>query len=162
MIDFLTLINRVLSHEGNYSNDPADPGGETKFGISKRSYPHLNIKDLTREEAIEIYYKDFWVPLKASLFSFAVQYQLLDFAVNSGIPTATRYLQRAVGVADDGHWGPFSQAAAAKFSESDLIMNFTAERMIFQTRLKNWPNHGKGWTVRNAENLRWGAKDTPL
>ncbi len=80
--------------------------------------------------------------------------------MNSGIETAVRYLQRALGVADDGHWGPVSQAAADKLSESDAIMQLNAERLDFMTRLRNWPNHGKGWARRIAGNLRYGAIDS--
>ncbi len=56
---FAVALEKVLAHENGYVNDPDDPGGETKFGISKRSYANLNIKDLTREQAAEIYYRDF-------------------------------------------------------------------------------------------------------
>uniref|UniRef100_UPI0039E582BF glycosyl hydrolase 108 family protein n=1 Tax=Klebsiella pneumoniae TaxID=573 RepID=UPI0039E582BF len=57
---FDDLIGRVLGHEGGYVNDPRDPGGETQFGISKRAYPNVDIKGLTRETAISIYKRDFW------------------------------------------------------------------------------------------------------
>jgi len=158
--DFSKMIERILGHEGGYVNDPADPGGETKWGISKRSYPTLNIKDLSREDAIKIYFKDFWTPLKCSRFHDGVAYQLLDSAVNSGIGQSIRVLQRAVGVADDGVAGPMTLAATEKFSESAQIMLFVAERISFMTKLKNWPNHGKGWMVRMAHNLRFGAADS--
>lgn len=157
---FPQLIDRVLGHEGGYVNDPADPGGETKWGISKRSYPHLSIATLTREEAIEIYRKDFWLPLKADRFHDGVAYQLLDSAVNSGITQTIRFLQRALDVADDGIFGPVSLRASQEQSESDQIMRFNAERIEFMTKLKNWPNHGKGWMRRIAQNLRYGAQDS--
>lgn len=157
---FNEVFDRVLGHEGGYVNDPQDPGGETKWGISKRSYPHLNIKTLTREQARDIYKKDFWDRLQADKFADGVAFQLFDFAVNSGIETAVRYLQRAVGVADDGHWGPISQRAADNTSEPLLIMKLNAERLDFMTRLKNWPVHGRGWARRIATNLRFGAQDS--
>lgn len=157
---FRLLIDRILGHEGGYVNDPADPGGETKWGISKRSYPHLNIAALSREEAIEIYYTDFWLPLKADRFHDGVAFQLLDSAVNSGITQSVRFLQRALGVADDGIFGPVSLKASQEQSESDQIMLFIAERIEFMTKLKNWPNHGKGWMRRIAQNLRYGAEDS--
>lgn len=157
---FTKLIERILGHEGGYVNDPADPGGETNWGISKRSYPSLNIKSLTRNDAINIYHKDFWLPLQADRFHDGIAYQLLDSAVNSGIGQTIRFLQRAAGVADDGVAGPVTLAAVAKLSESDGIMLFIAERISFMTKLKNWPNHGKGWMVRMAGNLRYGAQDT--
>jgi lysozyme family protein len=90
----------------------------------------------------------------------AVAFQLLDFAVNSGIETSVRYLQRAVGVADDGHWGPVSQAALEAMSESDLVLLLNGERLDYMTRRKNWPHAGKGWARRIAQNLRYGAEDS--
>lgn len=154
------MIERVLGHEAGYANDPTDPGGETKWGISKRSYPKLDIAHLTREQAIDIYRRDFWVPLRADKLHDGVAYQLLDSAVNSGIGQSIRFLQRAVGVADDGVFGPMSRSALEATSETDCIMLFLAERLDFMTRLKNWPNHGRGWSRRIAGNLRYGAIDS--
>ena len=157
---FDVAFDRLIGHEGGYSNNPKDPGGETNWGISKRSYPHLNIKTLTRGEAREIYRADFWKRVNADKLPDGVAFQLFDFAVNSGIETAVRYLQRAVGVADDGHWGAVSQKAADATSETDMIMLLNAERLDFMTRLKNWPDAGKGWARRIVGNLRYGAKDS--
>ena len=157
---FREAIDRVLGHEGGYVNDPNDPGGETHWGISKRSYPDLDIKNLTREDACDVYRADFWEPLLADGLPDAVAYQALDFAVNSGIQTAIRYLQRAVGVADDGHWGAMSRAALAAMTESDVVLRFASERLDFMTRLRNWPAHGRGWARRIARQLRYGADDT--
>ncbi|MGE3341510.1 MAG: glycoside hydrolase family 108 protein [Candidatus Altimarinota bacterium] len=158
-LTFDDIFDRLIGHEGGYVNDPADPGGETQWGISKRSYPHLNIKTLTREEAKEIYRKDFWQKINADKLYDGVAWQLMDFAINSGIQTAIRYFQRALGVADDGYWGPESQKTADAMSESDQIMRLLGERLDFMTRLKNWPNHGKGWARRIAANLRYGSED---
>jgi lysozyme family protein len=159
-LSFETVFDRVIGHERGYVNNPKDPGGETNWGISKRSYPHLNIKTLTRDRAKEIYRKDFWQRIDADSLPDGVSYQLFDFAVNSSIETAVRYLQRAVSVADDGHWGPISKAAAKRTSESDMIMRLNAERLDFMTRLKNWPNASRGWARRIAQNLRYGALDS--
>lgn len=157
---FDDVFDRLIGHEGGYVNDPNDPGGETQWGISKRSYPHLNIRALTRDGAKPIYFVDFWQRVHADTLADGVAFQLMDFAVNSGIETAVRYLQRALGVADDGHFGTFSQAAAAQMSESDLILRLNAERLDYMTRLSNWSNAGKGWARRIAGNLRYGADDS--
>lgn len=159
-MNFDVAIERILSHEGGYVNHPSDPGGETKWGISKRSYPNLNIKELTREQAKEIYKRDFWDKINGDALYDGVAFQALDFAVNSGIGTAIRYLQRALGVADDGHFGPVSQAAAKSMSESDQIMRLNAERLDFMRKLKVWPQFGAGWAGRIAQNLRYGAEDS--
>lgn len=159
-VTFEECVNRLLGHEGNYVNNPNDPGGETNWGISKRSYPELDIRNLTREDAIVIYRRDFWNKLKADELPGSVAYQLFDFAVNSSIDVAIRYFQRAISVADDGHWGPHSQSVADNTSESDMIMGLNAERLDFMTRLKNWPNASRGWSRRIAGNLKYGVKDT--
>lgn len=159
-MNFDIAFDRLLGHEGGYVNNPADPGGETNWGISKRSYPNVNIKLLTRDGAKEIYRRDFWSRVNADRLNDGVAYQLFDFAINSGIETAVRYFQRALGVADDGHWGPISQAAADKASESDQIMLLNAERLDFMTRLQNWPDASRGWSRRIAGNLRYGAEDS--
>lgn len=159
-IKFHKAIERILTHEGGYVNDPNDPGGETKWGISRRSYPTVDIARLTRADAIAIYFRDFWKPLGGELFEDGVGFQLLDAAVNSGISNAVRFAQRAAGVADDGHLGPVSSQAIHGMSESDFILRFLAERLDFMTRLSNWPHHGKGWARRIAANLRLGAEDS--
>ncbi len=90
--NFDKALEFVLRWEGGYSNDPHDPGGETKFGISKRSYPEVNIKDLTREQAGEIYKRDYWDVMgcdaRPSDFALAV----FDAAVNCGIARAAIWL----------------------------------------------------------------------
>lgn len=158
-MDFDTAFSRLIGHEGGYVNNPKDPGGETNWGISKRAYPHLNIKKLTREDAKAIYKRDFWSRVNGDKLHDGVAYQLFDFAVNSGAETAVRYFQRALGVADDGDWGPESQKAADKMSESDQIMRLCAERLEFMTKLKNWDNASRGWSRRIAANLKYGAED---
>jgi len=84
----------------------------------------------------------------------------IDAAVNSGVAQATRFLQRAVGVADDGVWGDVSQAALAKMYETDVILLFLAERLSFMTKLKAWDTFGRGWARRIAANLRYAAQDS--
>jgi len=158
--DFYVAIGRLLGNEGGYVNDPQDPGGETNWGISKRSYPTVNIKELTRDQAIALYKRDFWDAAHLDGQAFGVAYQMLDFAVNSGISPAIRAIQRAVSCADDGHVGPVTVAAIAAMAAHDLIMRFLAERLIFMTGCKNWEFAGKGWARRIAADLRFGAQDS--
>jgi lysozyme family protein len=154
---FDTVFDRVIGNEGEYINDPNDPGGETNWGISKRTYPNLIIKELTREQAKTIYLTDFWQKIDNDMPD-SISYQLFDFAVNSGVETAIRYLQRALKVADDGHFGPVSKAALKEYSELIIILRLNGERLDFMTKLKNWPNAGKGWARRIAQNLMLGAE----
>ena len=61
---FDDIIEIVLEHEGGYVNDPDDPGGETNFGIAKRSHPDVDIANLTKEDAKIIYYQDYWMKIE--------------------------------------------------------------------------------------------------
>lgn len=153
-------LERLFGNEGEYVNDHKDPGGETKWGISKRSYPELNIAETSKEEAAEIYVRDFLEPLDADKLEDGIVFQLLDFAANSGQGVAIRKLQQALGVADDGIIGEVTLGAVRMLSESDLIMLVLSERIMYLTKLKNWPHHGKGWMRRIAKNLKYGAEDS--
>lgn len=157
---FDLAFDRLMGHEGGYTPGDGDPGGETKWGISKRSYPHLDIAELSREDAREIYLRDFWQRGRMDDLDPALSFQVFDFAVNSGIETAIRKLQAAAGVADDGHVGPVTIAALKAKGASDMVMLFAAERLDFWTRLSTWARFGKGWARRVAQNLRYGAEDT--
>ena len=156
-LTFDQAFERLMGHEGGYVNDPRDPGGETKWGISKRSYPGVDIKSLTRQGAAEIYRRDFWDPLGQA--PAAVKFQVFDFAVNSGISTAVRKLQAAIGVADDGHWGPVSAARLASMSETDVLMRYAAQRLRFVAALSTFATYGRGWVNRVAANLDYAAED---
>lgn len=157
---FDLAFDRLMDSEGGYVNNPKDPGGETKWGISKRTYPRLVISALTREDARGIYLSDFWNRISANKLPNSVAFQLFDFAINSGIETAIRYFQRSIGVADDGHWGPISQAMVDHTTETDMIMKLNAERLDYMTRLSNWSDASRGWARRIAQNLRYGAQDS--
>jgi len=157
---FDLAFDRLMGSEGSYVNNPSDPGGETNWGISKRSYPNVDVKNLTREEAKAIYLRDFWTRINGDEMYDGVAFQVFDFAVNSGIETAIRKLQAAVGVADDGHWGPVSKARVAAMTESDVILRLNAQRLRFMTKLTNWPNASRGWARRIADNLEYGAEDS--
>jgi lysozyme family protein len=157
MITFDQAFERLIGHEGGYVNDPKDPGGETNWGISKRSYPSVDIKALTYDGAKAIYRRDFWDPLAAA--DSAIKFQVFDFAVNGGLATGLRKLQAAIGVADDGQWGAISAAALAKISINDVLLRFNAQRIRYYTSLSLWPTYGKGWANRVAGNLEFAALD---
>jgi lysozyme family protein len=159
MTNFEICIGRLLGNEGGYVNNPKDPGGETNWGISKRSYPQEDIKALTRERAMAIYKRDFWDKIDLDHAPLGIAEQLLDFAVNSGMPVAVCALQRAVGVAADGVIGPHTLEAIRKMYTHDIIMRFIAERIDFMTRCKNWIDACTGWMRRIANQLRYGAED---
>ncbi len=150
-MNFDAAFAKLIDHEGGYVNNPADPGGETKFGISKRTYPAENIKALTIERAKEIYRHDFWAPIE--VLPEAIRFDVFDMAVNSGVAQATRILQRAIGQFEDGIVGPQTMLACSAMSADQLVMRFNAHRLIFMAGLRAWPAFGRGWARRIAENL---------
>ena len=87
-ISFNEIIEKVLEHEGGYVNDPTDLGGETKYGITKRFYPDVDIKNLTKEQAKEIYYKDYWIRYKVPEVPDHLRHIYFDMCINQGVGTA--------------------------------------------------------------------------
>ena len=157
MFDY--FIERVLTHEGGYVNDPRDPGQETRWGISKRAYPHLDIKAMTLQEAKDIYRRDFWQRVRGDELPREFAFQALDAAVNHGIGNAVRWMQRAAGVADDGVIGPVTLAAVQRAQPADLVLRFNAERLRFYAKLTTFATFGRGWVNRVAGNLDHAAAD---
>lgn len=156
-MNFDIAFDRLIGNEGGLVDDKNDPGGITQWGISKRSYPDVDIKDLSKDNAKQIYLRDFWSPLGDA--HPAVKFQAFDFAVNSGMQTAIRKLQTAVGVADDGHWGPVSAAKLSSMDVNDVLLHFMAQRLLFWTQCSAWPSFGKGWVIRAAKQLDFAADD---
>jgi lysozyme family protein len=151
---FQRAFELVIGHEGGYVNDPRDPGGETKYGISKRANPDVDIRNLTLAKAQWIYRQRYWLPLHADAMPEAVAVQVFDAAVNHGIKPAVRMLQRALGVTVDGIIGPQTLAAMTTTDDARFVAHFAAERLTFYTDLAGWEVYGRGWTRRVANNLR--------
>lgn len=141
-------IKAVLASEGGYVNDPRDPGGETRYGISKRSYPDVDIKDLTPAAAEAIYERDYWNKIDGDALPTGVDYAVLDFAVNSGVGTAVKALQGVCGVAQDGIIGPQTLHAVSVSSAPNIISQLCDRRMAMLQSLPTWKTFGKGWTNR--------------
>jgi lysozyme family protein len=168
-MNFDKAFSRLVSHEGGFTEDPKDPGNwtggkvgvgvlkGTKFGIAANTYGHLDIKNLTLEQAKAIYLADFWDILGAA--HPAIKFQLFDAAVNHGQSNAIRILQRAVKVGDDGEWGKVSQAALDAMDYQDVLLRFLAYRLKFWTALQKFDTYGRGWSNRCAENLLLAAED---
>lgn len=158
-MNFDQAFDRLMVNEGGYVNNASDPGGETRFGVSKRAYPNVDIKSLTREQAKDIYRHDFWERGEMDQYDPAIAFQVFDAAVNHSIETALRLLQRAAGVADDGHIGPVTVAAVKEKSVPVMLMLYVAERIEYWTKLSTWDSFGKGWARRAASDLRFAAQD---
>ena len=134
MKNFNEIIEKVLEHEGGYVNDPKDLGGETKYGITKRFYPNLNIKELTIEQAKEIYRKDYWDKNKVESLPQNLWHIYFDMCVNMGKRTAVKVLQRAAvnkgrDIEVDGGLGPMT-IGALKGVELDRVRAFRVKYYV--------------------------------
>jgi lysozyme family protein len=148
MSRFHRCIDFVLLEEGGLVNHPRDPGGLTKFGISRRSYPQLDIRRLTLDDAKAIYRRDFWDRIQGDALPVGVDLVVLDMAVNAGVRRAIQLLQQLGGVADDGRIGPQTLGALKGRSISDLIEAYSRLRLTYYQSLKHWPTFGRGWSAR--------------
>jgi len=153
-MDFAEAFERVIGHEGGYVHDPHDPGGETKYGISKRAYPDEDIKRMTLARAKRLYLRDYWTPAGCDTVPDELRFQLFDMAVNSGVRRAVETLQLAAGVDNDGIVGPMTQQALQSMPAARLIARFNGYRLEFLTSLDHWERFGKGWARRIASNLK--------
>ena len=134
MKTFDEIIEQVLEHEGGYVNDPKDLGGETKYGITKRFYPDIDIKNLTIEQAKEIYKKDYWDRNKVESLPQNLWHIYFDMCVNMGKRTAVKVLQRAANnkgrdIEVDGGLGPMT-IGALKGVELDRVRAFRVKYYV--------------------------------
>lgn len=133
-------MRMVLEHEGGYVNHPADPGGETKYGITKRSYPHVDIRNLTVAQATAIYRRDWWDRHQYGLLPHAVAEKVMDMSVNMGARRAHILLQRALNrlgaqLGLDGMLGPMTRAAIAGRDAERVREALRKEQAAFYERL---------------------------
>lgn len=164
-MNFEKAFEILIGHEGGYTDNPKDPGNwtggkqgvgvlkGTKFGIAANTYPDEDIKNLTVPRAKYLYLRDFWNKLSLDKLPECVRFDLFDAAVNSGVKQSAKFLQRAAGVADDGVIGPATIAAANKIDPEQLDSRISGYRLLFLTDLKVFPDFGKGWVRRVANNL---------
>jgi lysozyme family protein len=96
-MSFESTMEFVFKWEGGYTNNPADPGGETNYGISKRAHPDVDIKNLTKEAAIEIYKNEYWIPAGCESMADADALVMMDTAVNMGVGRAKQFLGESTG-----------------------------------------------------------------
>jgi lysozyme family protein len=155
---FDRALGFTLAQEGGYVNNPLDPGGETRFGISKRQFPDLDIKELTREAAAVIYREKYWDAIAGDELPPLTALVLFDFAVHSGVSTAVSALQKQMGGLEaDGKVGPLTIARAQQHADPafDRVQALVLcdRRLRFLTKLvKRQPTKRlpflTGWTRR--------------
>jgi len=162
--DFDYAFKTIISHEGNYVNNPNDRGGETKYGISKRSYPNEDIKNLTLRKAKKIYKRDFWVASGAPLMpTKELKILMFDIGVNHGTSRARKMLQESLNLLNhnqelfndlvvDGVIGKNTRFAISKIKKPHyLLLTIVAKRMEFFTTIADGSNQEafiRGWLSR--------------
>lgn len=163
---FNHAINFVLGKEGGYVNDPTDKGGETKYGISDKrdgladgmtdvdgdGKPDTRIKDLTLDQASQIYFRDYWYPSYCSDWPDGISLIVFDSAVQHGVKKAITLLQEAAGVSADGIVGKKTTAAVITADPEWLLTRYLLRRARYYTEIiKSNPSQGKylnGWFNR--------------
>lgn len=158
---FDAALALVFAHEGKFVDDPADPGGATKYGITRgtlaawrrRPVTVAEVRALTRAEARKIYRARYWDAIKADAMPPAVALMVFDFAVNAGVSRAVETLQRITGAKVDGRVGPQTLASLEGRYIRLLLTAYAAARMAHYTALPTWHRFGTGWARRNTETL---------
>ena len=156
-MNFDAAFAAILKHEGGYVHHPSDPGGATNMGITEAVARKTGYKgtmqDLPVDLAKRIYLEEYWKPMRADELPPAVRYAVFDAAVNSGVRQSTLWLQRALGVADDGSLGPKTVAAANATNPDALRARIVSQRLRFLTDLNTFAAFGRGWTRRCCDIL---------
>lgn len=141
MADFEVAILKTLAHEGGakLTDDPSDRGGVTKFGISQRAYPHVDIRNLTEALARDIYKRDFWNRIRGDdIRSQLVAENIFDTGVNMGVRTGSRLAQLALGIAPaDGVIGNHTLEKLNAVEESTFLANYTLVKVARYAHLCN-------------------------
>lgn len=149
---------RLIGHEGSYSNNPADPGGETMYGVTKRVAEEHGYQGamahLPLSEAKRIARAEYWDAVRADELPPGVRFDVFDGAYNSSPGQSIKWLQRAMGAVDDGKLGPATLLAAHEMDPERLLARYNGHRLDFLNDLKTWPTFGRGWCQRIAENLK--------
>ena len=151
-MNFDSAFQHVLKVEGGFVNHPLDPGAATNMGITEAVARRVGYKgamqDLPVDLAKRIYLEEYWRPVRADELPPAVRYAVFDAAVNSGVRQSILWLQRALGVADDGILGPKTLAAANAANPDALRARLISQRLRFLTNLNTFGAFGRGWTRR--------------
>jgi lysozyme family protein len=139
-------LKATLRYEGGKVDDPRDPGGRTAYGITQNTYnawrykQGLDRKDvftISQDDVAAIYKQNYWDAINVDIATF-------DFAVNSGVSRAAKYLQSIVGVTQDGQIGPKTILACKTYVANQL----TDKRLGFLKGLPTWGTFGRGWANR--------------
>lgn len=152
-------FRRLVDREGGYSNNPADPGGETMWGVTARvarAHGYAGpMRDMPLSTARSIAKATYWDPLGCDQYDHRVAALLFDALYNGGRPIL--WAQQAAGVVADNLLGPATRRALQEVDPWRFALRFCALRLIYMTGLRIWPDFGKGWARRVAGTMQESA-----
>jgi len=151
-----TCLAFVLASEGGFVDDPLDPGGATNMGITldvlsqwrHTAVTKADVQALGKDEAGAIYRANYWNATRCSDLPSGVDLMVFDAAVNLGCGRSAKFLQGAVGAAQDGSIGPATLALVAAAVPLTLITALSAARVAYYQSLSTFNHFGAGWTAR--------------
>ena len=166
--NFDSALEAILHHEGGYVNHPADPGGMTNLGVTKRVWEEWvghevdekTMRALTPEIVGPMYKAKYWDKIKGDDLPAGVDYIVFDAAINSGPSRAAKWLQQTVGAIPDGMIGPGTLGKVAAMPADDIVEKYQQTRLEFLRSLSTWNTFGKGWGRRVQEVQVTAAKMT--
>jgi lysozyme family protein len=166
--NFDSALEAILHHEGGYVNHPADPGGMTNLGVTKRVWEEWvghevdekTMRALTPEIVGPMYKAKYWDKIKGDDLPAGVDYIVFDAAINSGPGRAAKWLQQTVGAIPDGMIGPGTLGKVAAMPADDIVEKYQQTRLEFLRSLSTWNTFGKGWGRRVQEVQVTAAKMT--
>lgn len=150
MDSFARALEFVLAREGGLVDDKNDPGGTTKYGISAKAYPDLDIKNLTIAKASEIYRKDYWEPNWCDQLPYWAAFAMFDTSINMGRHHAVCCLQKTAGLRDDGKLSSELLRTIKHLDPHDGLADYLSYRLVRYANLAGWPRFGRGWARRCA------------
>lgn len=176
--NFAKALSLVLKHEGGWSDHPSDPGGATMRGVTLATFRRYvkpnatkdDLRKITDQQIATVYRRQYWDAVAGAELPDGIDYAVFDFAVNSGPARAAQYLQKVVGVAQDGKIGPATLKATKAVLPANVIHRLCDERLAFLKRITSkgkrlWDTFGKGWSNRvrdvRTEALAMSGRPTP-
>ena len=148
----------VLEAEGVFSDDASDPGGETVYGIARKSHPNLSPWPPTKDQAIAIYRADYWDAHRCGEMPWQFALAVFDGEINQG--SVIKALQTALALRADGVVGEATLHSMTYASAEESLNLFFAARAMAYIALPGFPIYGKGW-LKRLMNVRGQAAITP-
>jgi lysozyme family protein len=152
--NFKECLELVLKSEGGWVNNPADPGGETNLGVTKRvweeyvGHPVKTMKDLSKDDVAPMYELKYWRPCYCEVLPRGLDFVVFSMGVNAGPGRSIKLFQQSIGCIPDGVIGPKTRDLISSSNGANLISKFSETRREYYKSLKLFPVFGKGWLNR--------------